>query len=215
MSLNAILDTIRASGEAQVRKIEMQAYVQTREILANAYLEAEQIKEEACAAAISLAFKERARIIHHARIEALQITGNEREGLVDSALDQIRGHLAGMRTDTAYSIVLHRLTREALDELANSMEETGKARLEADLRDQEQLDRMLDETRLNLEVSYSLTCWGGIIAKSQDERVVVINTLEARLERATPYLRRYLAALFEEARSEIKANNVTDRVAIL
>jgi hypothetical protein len=30
----------------------------------------------------------------------------------------------------------------------------------------------------------------------------VINTLEARLQRATPYLRRYLAALFEAAQAE-------------
>ena len=215
MSLNAILDTIRASGEAQVREIEMHAYTRTREILANASLEAERIKEETCATEVALAFKERARILHHARVEALQITGNEREGLVDSALDQIRGHLAGMRTDAVYSDVLHRLTREALNELASSMEDPGKAGLEADLRDREQLNRILNETGLNLEVSYNLISWGGIIAKSQDDQVVVINTLEARLERATPYLRRYLAALFEDAHPEIKANKVTDSVVIL
>jgi vacuolar-type H+-ATPase subunit E/Vma4 len=215
MSLNVILDTIRASGEAQVREIEMHAYTQTREILANASLEAERIKEETCAAEIAVAVKERARVLHHARIEALQITGNEREGLVDSALDQIRGHLAGMRTDAAYSAVLHRLIREAINELASSMDEPGKARLEADLHDRKQLDDILNETGLNLEVSYNLNCWGGIIAKSLDDRVVVINTLEARLERATPYLRRYLAALFEDAHPEIKANSVADSIVIL
>jgi vacuolar-type H+-ATPase subunit E/Vma4 len=48
-----------------------------------------------------------------------------------------------------------------------------------------------------------LNTWGGLIAASADGRVVVINTLEARLEQALPFLRRHLAAYFEEEKAAV------------
>lgn len=197
MSLLAILDAIRTSGQAQVREIEEKTYQKIREMRVNARLDARRIREETSRATLAPALRERARIFHRARLEALQIIGNGREALVDAALDQTRGHLEGLRTDEAYPSVLKRLTEDALNELAISLEEPGRARLEADVRDRDLLENILAENRMNLEVDYTLNCWGGLIAKSQDGRVVVINTLEARFERATPFLRRYLAALFE------------------
>lgn len=208
MSLLAILDAIHASGQAQVRKIENRAYRQIHEMRVNARLDAVEIEDENRSAVVAPAIRERARILHRARLEALQITGNGREALVDSVLDQTRGHLDGLRTDAAYLAVLRRLTQEALDELAVSLEKPRKARLEADPRDRKQMECILSDIGLNLEVSYCLNCWGGLVAKSQDSRVVVINTLEARLERATPYLRRYLAALFEHEPPESETNQV-------
>lgn len=210
MSLLAILDAICASGQVQVREIEERAYRQIHEMRANARLDAERIAEETRSAAVAPAIRERARIFQRARLEALQITGNGREALVDAALDQTRGHLEGLRTDAAYPAVLRRLTQEALDELADSLEKLGKARLEADPCDREQMESILSGLGLNLEVSYCLNCWGGLIAKSQDGRVVVINTLEARLERAAPYLRRYLAALFESDHPERETSQVVE-----
>jgi len=56
-----------------------------------------------------------------------------------------------------------------------------------------------------------LDCWGGLVAKSEDGRIVVINTLEERLERATPFLRRYLAAFFENEQLESEASRVVER----
>ena len=218
MSLNAILETIRASGAAQVREIEQRAYAQAREVLVNAQLEAEQIKERTRAAAVAPAFKERARLLHRARLEALQITGNVREALVDGALEQTRGHLAGMRTDTAYPAVLRRFLQEALAELAVSIgdglvgDRSTTTRLEADPRDRALLNDILHDLGMNLPVSYTLNCWGGLIARSQDGRIVAINTLEARLERATPSLRRYLAALFENDLPEIEMAQILERV---
>ena len=122
MSLLAILDAIHASGQAQVRKIENRAYRQIHEMQVNARLDAVEIEDENRSAVVAPAIRERARILHRARLEALQITGNGREALVDSVLDQTRGHLDGLRTDAAYPAVLRRLTQEALDELAVSLE---------------------------------------------------------------------------------------------
>lgn len=203
MSLQAILDKIHAAGEAQVQEIERETQAQVGEILARARMEAHQIEEDARAASSLPAARERARIVHRARLEALRLFGNVREELVDSALTQTRERLATMRTNPSYADVLRKLTYEALTELiAPGREE--KATLVADPRDRMILEDILAELELDLGVSYDLNCWGGLIAKSEDCRIVAINTLETRLERVTVFLRGYLAAMFEEERSDAK-----------
>jgi vacuolar-type H+-ATPase subunit E/Vma4 len=128
-----------------------------------------------------------------------------REALVDTALEQCRGQLADFRANPVYPQVLRRLLQEALAELENCLAASESGRgicLEADPRDRDTIGVFLTELGLSLTVDYTLSTWGGLIARSEDGRVAVINTLEARLERATPYLRRSLAALFESDSQE-------------
>jgi V/A-type H+-transporting ATPase subunit E len=206
MSLNAILEAIYLSGEAQLREIEKHAFDQANEILANARLEAQQIEEDVCSKEVMPAYRERARILHQARSESLRIVGNEREALVDKAFDRARGHMTGIRTDPVYPIVLCRLIQETLAELKGTLEDIQLSHLEADPRDRKLLEKILDDMQLSLPVEYRLNCWGGLIAKSRDGRVVIINTLEARFNRAAPFMRRHLAALFENQQAEDERN---------
>lgn len=213
MSLSAILESIRATGETQVRAIEMQAYEQSRVLLANARLEAQPIEDQARSLAISPAFKERARILHRARLEALRIVGDAREALVDAALDQLRGRLAGLRSDASYPSVMRRITHEALAELEDSIHDLTHVQLAADPHDHELVENILHDMGLEIPVRYELDCIGGLIAESEDREIVVINTLEARLERAIPSLRRYLAALFEDEQPEPAIGERLERMA--
>jgi vacuolar-type H+-ATPase subunit E/Vma4 len=209
MGLHGILEAIRSAGEASVSEIENRAYAQAHQILANARLEVERLREQACTAAIEPTAHERARLIHRARLEAMQTTGSARKELVDAALEQVRGQLAVLRTDACYPEVLRQLLKEALSELVGSRPEGNGPQskwvvcLEADPLDQSLLEDLLRALELNVPVSYSLQCCGGVVAKSENGRIVVINTLEARLERVTPYLRRYLAVYFEDEHSDI------------
>lgn len=202
MGLQDILGKIRASGDLQVHEIEMATQSQVNEILAQARMEARQIKDDARAIASAPAIAERARILHRARLESLRVVGDVREDLVDTALTRARERLASLPADPSYPQVLCMLTEEALNKLDSN--EAGKAQLLADSRDRTLLKNILEDLKLNLPVNYELNCWGGLIVKSEDGRVVVINTLEARLELATAFLRRHLVALFEEERSTVK-----------
>jgi vacuolar-type H+-ATPase subunit E/Vma4 len=145
---------------------------------------------------VTPAYREHARIIHRARLERLRAAGDAREAAIDAALAQARQCLAGVRAGPDYPAILRRLTKEALHELRG--EDITRARLEVDPRDEVLMTEILRELDLKLCVSGRLACWGGLIARSEDGCIVVINTLESRLERATPSLRRQLAALFEE-----------------
>jgi V/A-type H+-transporting ATPase subunit E len=204
MGLQAILDAIRASGKAQVREIEASVQARAGEILAEAQAEARRLRDKARAAAAAPAAVERARILHQARFESLQIVANAREEFVDTTLLETERRLANLRMETAHGAVLHSLTREALIALNGSLKEIGQTRLEADPRDKWLLEGILGDLRLNLPIDCVLECQGGLTAKSEDGRVVVINTFAARLERAMSHVRRYLAALIEDGQLEGK-----------
>jgi len=198
MSLDAILQAILADGDAQVGEIEQKASVLVNDALATARLEAEEIEESASNAAVLPAAKERARILHRARLESMRIVGQARQGLIDAALEQTRAVLAGLRGERLYADVLCRLLEEAVAELHSTLGDAGRVHLEVDPRDQELLESMLRHMVLDVSVSYKLDTWGGLNAQSEDGRVTVNDHLEARLERALPYLQRYLAAWFED-----------------
>ena len=214
MSLHHILEAIEVEGDTQVYEIEAQTFTQCSEIIAEAHLVSEKIKAEVRAKEIAPAYKERARIIQKARLKALQIIGDAREELVDTALGQVHEQLASIRTDNAYPIILRKLLQESLTELSNSLSNNDIIKLEADARDRGVLKNILTDLKLDFSVRYTLDCWGGVVAKSEDDCIVVINTLETRLERATPYLRCYLAALFESEGDDIAVNQVSERALV-
>jgi vacuolar-type H+-ATPase subunit E/Vma4 len=197
MGLQNILERIRDAGNAQVQEIERNAKTRASEILAQAHTEAEEIESEARSRASAPANAERARVIHGAKADALQLLGEVREDLVDGAIARTRERLASLRSDPSYPKVLRSLTEQALAQLAAS-ESAQKARLQADPRDKDLLQKILADLHMDLPTRYELDAWGGLNASSDDGRVVVINTLEARLERAMGYLRPQLAAYFEE-----------------
>lgn len=205
MSLDIILQAIRNTGKAKTQELESRACIQAREIMANASLEAEAIREQACAATMEPASRERARLIQKTRLDALQTVGEVREELVDTALEECRRRLEYFRADPMYPQVLRKLLQETMLETETCLavsETGGKACLDVDPRDRDMVKGLIAELGLSLTVNYTLSCWGGLVATSEDGRVAVINTLESRLERATPFLRRSLAALFEDSSRE-------------
>lgn len=212
MSLRAIVDAIRSSGQAQVHAVEAHTRAQVQEILAQAQVEAQQLRDEAYAAAATPATVERARILQQARLDALQILDDAREMLVDTVLCRTRERLTNTRADAAYRDTLVQLTREAIAALKGSPHATDGIRLEVDPRDQHLLESVIDDLALAASTCDGPNCWGGLIAKSADGRVIVSNTLEDRLERATPYLRRCLAVQFSDWLSveEVSGQNRPD-----
>jgi vacuolar-type H+-ATPase subunit E/Vma4 len=201
VSLQGILDAIHTSGEKQAREIDADAQAQAHQALVQAGAEAERLREKSRLAASAPASEERLRILHQAKLEALQIVNDACEELVDEVLRQTRARLAGIRSDLSYPALLRRLTEEAVTELTGSLEESAVIGLEADPRDRAFVESMLPELGVKSLISCGLDCWGGVVCKSEDGRVVVVNTLEGRLDCAIPYLHRQLGNLFEDSRS--------------
>ncbi len=197
MSLEAILEAISQVGQSEVRAIEDRAQEAIARIMAEAEREAVSIQQAAREAASSAMAADRARIIHQAQLEAMRIVGEAEQEIVEQALGRVRQRLATLRTAADYRELLQHLVHEALAALQGSLREDEHAHLHADPRDRALLDDILDGIPLQVTESYELQSWGGVRATSADQRVVVDNTLEARLNYVTPYLQRNLPALLK------------------
>jgi len=196
MSLETILEKIHADGEKELGEVQHETRGKVMEIQQQAGQDVDRIVEEACARALFRATRQQARILQKARIEALQEVGRVREEFIDTALANIANGLAAARSTAGYRSILQRLMEEAVGGLSGTEPEEN-LQLVVDKRDKEIVEAILKSEGRNLQVVYGLDCAGGLITKSGDGKVTVNNTFESRLERATPFLRGYLAALFE------------------
>lgn len=197
MSLQAILEQIRQAALAQAQEIRDQAEQEAEAALAEARARAEQVYQTAYRQALAPEAAQSARIRNQARFEAECLVGRAREQLVNQALERVRGQLAAMRSSGKYPEVLRRILYELLPGDNGLHDLSHILILEADPRDRDLLEHLLKEKVLDVQVDYSLSCWGGLCARSPDGTVRMINTLEARLERALPYLKRRLPAVFD------------------
>jgi vacuolar-type H+-ATPase subunit E/Vma4 len=202
MSLEAILAEIEAAGEAEVVHLRQATQARARQILVEAERAAATKREAARRVALAPAAGERARRLHAAKLEALRVLGEVRNRLIETTLAEARLRLSTLRADPGYPVVLRHLVEEAIGVLGDEGANGNHCLLEADARDEKLLRRILAELGLDRPLTPALTGWGGLIARSEDGKVVAVNTLEARLERATPFLRRELAAFFEKELGE-------------
>jgi len=198
MSLEVILASIESSGEAEIDRLHSEAESRARQALEAAERKAAIAREEARRAALRPAAAERARCLHQAKLEALRIVGAVRQRLIETMLSETRRRLAVMHADPDYPLILRRLIAEAVAALGEAELRSGRVLLEIDPRDERHIRPVLNELGVNLQIVSSLHGWGGVVVTSGDGRIVVNNTLEVRLERATPFLRQDLVAFIEE-----------------
>jgi len=197
MSLEAILEAVEASGQAEIDKIREQAQKDANEILETARKEAQAIEDAECQKMLRSARRERAHLLHDATSKQLRIHQEGREHLIEEILGQACQRLQKFRAEKEYADVLSRFVEEGYEALAPSLSENDGALIEIDPRDREKIEKILPELSHEFEIEENGESWGGVTLASQDGRVRVINTLEARLERARAYLYTSLSARFE------------------
>lgn len=196
MSLEAILEEIRARGDTDLLDIEKHTATRVDQILEQAREEAESIKREVCEEIIAPARDERSRIINQAQLMALRIRDDARQAAIEETRERVRARLAEVRRVEGYTDLMQRFLQAAIDDMRITVGEDEEVHLQADARDETVVEEILEDYDQNVSASYDLEVWGGLIIRSQDDRVTVNNTLESRLERAWPSVRRYLAAKY-------------------
>lgn len=196
MSLEAILEEIRARGNTDLLDIEKHTENRVDQILGQAREEAGDIKREVCEDIIAPARDEGSRLINEAQLKALRIRDEARQAAIAETLERVRARLAEVRDGDAYADLMRGLLRDAVEDLRITVGEDEDVHLQADERDERVVSEILEGYDQNVSASYDLEVWGGLVVRSRDGRVTVRNTLSSRLERAWPSLRRYLAAKF-------------------
>jgi len=187
MALSDILAAMDAEAAAQVEAISASSRADGLSARRTAEADVEALRERSQQEMQTLVQQERARRLNRARLNAIRSLSHARESLFAEALATARNRLGGLRSDARYADLLYALAREALADME------GEVVLHADPRDEVLLRKRFPEVR----IAFDLEIWGGFEARTPDERIVVVNTLEARLEKAEGWLRQQVMPLFE------------------
>lgn len=203
MTLEAVLGMIEADGEQRIHQLKIDSEQRVQSILNEAKTLAEKLKRDQISKREKEAHIESARILQHARHEALVIQQQVHSQITDAALEAILEQLPGLRKRADHIDVLKHLIIEAYELLSPSLENGERPCIEADSRDAALIRSLLVSPEFlrrirSATVEYTLDCAGGIKLKNADGTIVVQNTLENRLEQAIPQIQRYLASLFEK-----------------
>jgi vacuolar-type H+-ATPase subunit E/Vma4 len=187
MALNDILDAIHAEATAEAARLRGKAEREIEAILSQGAEAAEQRRLE-----VSTARDEEtadaARVIRNrARLEVSRRLRNSREAVYQSVLTEVNEQLASIRYIERYPEIFADLVEESRQALP-----AGQI-LRVDPEDG-QLAKLAADRDPLLTVEASLSTWGGVELWTEDGRRV-LNTIEARLERAEPHLRLAVARL--------------------
>lgn len=194
MSLDAILLAIEQTGAQQVAA-EQEATQQTvAKILAGARETAAARREAAHEETMRPLAQERIKRQHQTQLTARQIVSQAQEDVVTDILAATKERLPQCRCTDAYPDILRQLVQEALSHL----KEDGVPIIIGDRRDADLLHAIRDSLKTAVSLQLTLTCWGGVVVTSEDGRVIVDNTLQARFQRARPRLRQMLAQHISE-----------------
>lgn len=203
MGLEEILKALEAEAQLQIERLRSVADTEVAAITAKADEEAKAIKDRHLASARQRLGKERERLVSGAKLEAKMVRLDAREALLERAFTAAKERLAQLHGNSAYPAYLMRLTREAVAEIGSDL------RIAVSAVDEELMRAIASELRLRAQISAGLNTCGGLEASTPDGRIRVVNTVEARLERAQSELRQKLAALLSLEEISCRATTAT------
>jgi len=188
MALDDILEAIRLETDAEIEAIEADAAARAAAI-ADEGARAAAVAEAELAGVRDLdAVTAGNRIRNGARLEGDRELRAAREAIVQRIFTEVKGRLDGLRNSADYPAILGRLAREASSVLPEANV------VQVDARDAALVDGLFDDS---VEVVADLSIRGGLVLASADGRTVH-NTVEVRVERAAPHMRRLIAELIPE-----------------
>lgn len=169
-----ILQDAKAKAEGVLQEAQVQAAAERKEILERAALEAERTHRQAVASA---QMKARMLELHH------------REKRLKDVFEAAGQKLSSVQAWKDYDEIAIQLAREALIHLGSE-----RAQIRTDAKTMHaltkaSLEKLSKELNMNITVGETLSRGTGVIARTEDGRMLYDNTLETRLVRLQGTLR--------------------------
>ena len=187
--LTELLIAMEESTEERINGIMKLAYQEAEEIKRTAVEKAETIKKSYFDGAEKSFESERNKLIYNAKSEIKMDVIKAKDEMIQSAFVEAKKSLDDLRDRQSYKGRFTSMIQEAMHELGGE-----KARLHIDGRDENLCKQILDGLNENSEIVVDLTSAGGLNVSTRDEKVVVFNTIESRLDRAKEFLERQIFA---------------------
>jgi vacuolar-type H+-ATPase subunit E/Vma4 len=204
MPLEDILQTIRAEGDRVCAEIAAEAGRRVAVILAEAEARAADLRAAELRQGAEVRHSERTALLYQARLEASRRRSAAWQEAYQATLDAARAVLAAVPDRPDYGDILRSLLVEALAEL----DSTPVVNVTA--RDEPRLAEMLQDLKVDAQLEHRLKGWGGLEARTADNRIIVRNTLESRLARAEPALPAVVSAVWQSGGTPAAADPPPD-----
>ena len=190
MPYEDLITAVKTSAQERIREIQERAQVEAEKIRKEAEERAQGIRSGFVEEAARGTQLERSKLISKAGAEKRMALARVKDDLFQQAFQRAAGQMASARNHPGYRESFKRIVREALEELPSK-----EVRMHIDPRDEALLREILGELQRNCEVVTDITTLGGLNATSADERLMVFNTLESRLERAKELMKPEIMSL--------------------
>lgn len=188
--LTYLLTAMDESTQERIHEIVKQAHQDAEEIKQAAEEKAKTIKQSHLERIEKSLETERNKLIYTAKSETKMDVIKAKDEIIQRAFADAKKRLDDYRDHEDYKGHFKSLLEEAMREL-----EGEKVRLHIDRRDEQLCKQILDEMNVNSEVVVDLTSAGGLNVSTKDEKVVVFNTIESRLDKAKEFLERQIFAI--------------------
>ena len=192
MPIANILGAMQTQADAEIARITDAAEREAAQLLAEAETQASAVRARHRARVEPLIATESASVLNHAKLGALRAYANAREHLVNDAFAQAHARLVCVRASNDYAAIFRALAREAIQALR------GDLIARVDPRDVALAHATFTALGANVAIQAAPIPLGGLELATRYGRIVIDNTLAARLERAREMLRGPVARILVE-----------------
>jgi len=184
MTAKNLIESMEMSAEERSLEMIQKAHNEADEIIKSAEATAETIKHSYLENAIKLADAERNRQSYTVKTEAKMHVIKAKDELLHKAFLAAKKNLINFRDKRAYKNSYKLMVQEAVHEL-----EGEEVELHVDRKDDNLCKEVSEELNKNSEIVADITCAGGLNVSTADEKVVIFNTIESRLDKAKELLK--------------------------
>ena len=191
MAIEDIISTLENEGQKERERVLKAAKAEARRIIELANEDAERVKEKEMDR-ISLLLKgETARIFNEAELYRKEETIKAKEKVIDKVFQDSARKTNDLRKSDKYEAVFEGLARESFGRVS------GDVIVSVDKRDEQVAQRVLGKVGNKYQLRTDLECLGGLVVKTANERVIYLNTIDTRMEKARETIKsRITEALF-------------------
>ncbi|HOT03642.1 MAG TPA: V-type ATP synthase subunit E [Methanolinea sp.] len=179
MAIEELIRAVEVSAEERIKEIQERSHAEAEEMIREAKAKTGPMK--------SRYLEEAQKSVEHQRNRMLSLAREENRKKVIAAKNEILERAFEEASKALATIRSHPRYRNALATFINEVTGTlpaGDLILHVDPRDEAICREILRELKLDCEIISDLTCSGGVNASTRDERFLVLNTIEARIQRA-------------------------------
>jgi V/A-type H+-transporting ATPase subunit E len=193
MSLEHVVDDIKAEARARAEEIHADTEDEAEAIIAEAEADAEAIKDERAAEVEQRIDQEREQALSSAKLEAKQQRLEARRDVLDDVREQVESALAELSGEKRKS-----LTRSLLEDAAVEFDDDAAVAVYGRSEDKTLIEELLTDYD-GFSFAGERECLGGVVVESETARVRVNNTFDSVLDTVwDENLKELSAHLFEQ-----------------